>query len=101
MSAAALPHGGSFVIAREDVLRIKQELTENIGERVKISAVKGRKRIVVRYGVILSTYRSIFTVTLESISEFAESDRTVSFNYSDLLTRAIGIHVIRTGKEIL
>ncbi len=89
------------MIAREDISRVKDLLSENLGEKIKISAKKGRKRIVVRYGILLNTYPSIFTVSLESASEFADGMRTVSFSYSDILTKSISITVIDSKLDIV
>lgn len=89
------------MIAKEDISRVKGLLSENLGAKIKISAKKGRKRIVVRYGVLLNTYASIFTVSLESTSEFAEGMRTFSFSYSDLLTKSIAITVLDSKLEIV
>ena len=89
------------VISKEDISRVRDLLSENLGEKIKISAKKGRKRIVVRQGVLLNTYPSIFTVMLESTSEFAEGMRTVSFSYSDILTKSISITVLDSKLEIV
>lgn len=88
------------MIAKEDISRVRDLLSENLGEKIKISAKKGRKRIVVRQGVILNTYPSIFTVSLESASEFADGMRTVSFSYSDILTKSITITLLDSKTEI-
>lgn len=89
------------MISKEDISRVKDLLSENLGEKVKISAKKGRKRVIIRYGVILKTYPSIFTVKLENASEFAEGTRVVSFSYSDILTKSIAIHVLDSNLDIV
>mgnify|MGYP002530288041 CR=1 FL=1 len=88
------------MIEKEDIERVKGLLTENIGKRIKLTAKKGRKRVIVRQGVISATYPSIFIVILDSISEFAETGRTVSFSYADLLTKSIEITVTDSKLEI-
>lgn len=88
------------MIERGDIERVKTLLTENIGKRIKLTAKKGRKRVIVRQGVISATYPSIFIVVLDSISEFADSGRTISFSYADLLTKSIEITVVDSKIEI-
>lgn len=88
------------MIEKDDIERVRTLLNENIGKRIKLTAKKGRKRVIVRQGVISATYPSIFIVILDSISEFAEAGRTVSFSYADLLTRSIEITVTETKLEI-
>lgn len=88
------------MIERADIERVKDLLQENIGKRIKLTARKGRKRVIVRHGVISATYPSIFIVILDSISEFADTGRTVSFSYADLLTKSIEITVMESKLEI-
>ena len=88
------------MIERGDIERVKTLLTENIGKRIKLTAKKGRKRVIVRQGVISATYPSIFIVILDSISEFADTGRTISFSYADILTKSIEITVTDTKLEI-
>ena len=89
------------MIEKTDIERVKALLTENIGKRIKLSAKKGRKRIIVRHDVIKETYPSIFLVLLDSISEFATTERTVSFSYADILTKSIEIMVVDTKQMIV
>ena len=89
------------MIEKADIERVKDLLSKNIGMRIKLSAKKGRKRVIVRHGIIKETYPSIFVVLLDSISEFATSERTVSFSYADLLTKSIEITLIDTKQMII
>ena len=89
------------VIEKSDIQRVRTLLSENIGKRIRLSAKKGRKRVIVRHGTIKETYPSIFVVTLDSISEFATTERTVSFSYADLLTKSIEITVIESKLDII
>ncbi|MBQ4518891.1 MAG: Veg family protein [Clostridia bacterium] len=93
--------GGIWVIEKADIERVKALLTENNGKRIKLSAKKGRKRIIVRHGVIKETYPSIFLVTLDSISDFAVTERTVSFSYADILTKSVEIMLADTKQIIM
>ena len=88
------------MIERGDITRVKNLLAENVGKRIRLSAKKGRQRVIVRQGVIKETYPSIFIVLLDGISEFAETPRTVSFSYADLLTKSIEITVVDSKLEI-
>ncbi len=88
------------MIEKSDIQRVKDELSQNIGKRIRLSAKKGRKRVIVRHGTIKETYPSIFIVMLDSISEFATTERTVSFSYADLLTKSIEI-MIEDTKQII
>ncbi len=89
-----------IMIEKADIQRVKELLSQNIGKKIKLSAKKGRKRVITRHGVIKETYPSIFLVTLDSISEFADTDRTASYSYADVLTKTIEITVVDTKQVI-
>ena len=88
------------MIERADIERVSNTLAENVGNRIRLTAKKGRKRVIVRQGYIKSTYPSLFTVVLESVSEFATGGRTVSFNYSDILINNVSITLLDTKQEV-
>lgn len=79
------------MIEKSDLNKVKESLKGHIGQKVKLTSKKGRKRIVVRHGVLESTYPSIFTVKLENLSAYSDSSRTVCFSYTDVLTNSIEI----------
>lgn len=88
------------MIERSDIERVRQILTDNIGKRIQLSAKKGRKRVTIRRGVIKETYPSIFVLLLDSISEFASTERTISFSYADILTKSIEIIIVETKQTV-
>ena len=83
---------------QNDLSKIKSDLTDNVGHKVRLTAKKGRKQIVTREGVIESTYPSIFTVKLDNQSEFFTSEQRVSYSYTDVLTKKVEL-VIYTPEE--
>lgn len=88
------------MIEKSDVYRVRNLLSENVGKRIRLTAKKGRKRVIVRYGYIKATYPSIFILVLDSVSEFATGARTVSFGYSDILIKTVEIMLVDTKLEI-
>lgn len=88
------------MIDKSDIERVRRLLTENVGKRIQLSAKKGRRRVTVRYGTIKETYPSIFVLMLDSISEFASTERIISFSYADVLTKTIEIMVVDTKQVI-
>ena len=79
------------MIEKSDLSRIKTNLEGSIGQRVKLTARKGRKKATIRLGVIESIHPSIFTVKLDTVSPFCESvpTRRVSYSYTDILTNSV------------
>jgi len=72
------------------VAKIRKDLEDNIGKTVILRANKGRKRIVVREGILESAYPSLFVV---KISNEFDSTRRVSYTYSDVLTSTVEVTV--------
>ena len=89
------------MISKNDIERVRLAIEQNIGQRIKITVRKGRKKVLTRYGTLNAVYPFTFNVTLESLSDFAEVDRNLSLNYTDILTHTIGITVMETETEIL
>jgi uncharacterized protein Veg len=80
---------GEKVLAMEKVnvlTSIKDEIESHVGERVTLKANGGRRKILVDNGVIEKTYTSIFVIRLDN-----DTHRTVTYSYSDVLTKTVQI----------
>lgn len=78
---------------------IKSDIDNYVGERVVLRANKGRKKISIKEGIIEKTYPSIFIVKIDG--EVPEDlGRTVSFSYSDILTKSIELFICRDNVRI-
>ncbi|MFP4697801.1 MAG: Veg family protein [Eubacteriales bacterium] len=75
------------MIAKEDIKLVKSRMEGYVGSRVKVRANKGRRKVVVREGVLEKTYPSIFVVKVQN--ELQDSYRRVSYSYTDLLTHTV------------
>jgi len=80
-----------------DLLQIKKDIDDCVGERIQLKANKGRKKSFIKEGVLESTYPSIFTVKFENDYEMT---RRVSYSYTDILTKAVEIVRCRDNKRI-
>lgn len=77
------------MMIQKDLVKIKSDLAESVGHKVKLTAKKGRKQVVTREGVIESTYPSIFTIKLDTPEDLLAAERRVSYSYTDVLTKAV------------
>ena len=68
---------------------IKKDIENHVGERVTLRANGGRRKVLVNNGVIEKTYPSIFVIRLED-----DTHRTVTYSYSDVLTKTVQIAFI-------
>jgi len=76
---------------------IRKIIEECLGKRVTLKANKGRKRIVVREGVLENTYPSVFVVKV--YGDF-DTMRRVSYSYCDVLTETVEITVCEDNRQI-
>ena len=65
---------------------IKKGLEAQIGKRLKLKANGGRRKTIVRSGVLSETYPSIFVVELDKDEDAFER---VSYSYADVLTETV------------
>ncbi len=85
---------GGTVAVRNPYEKIKESLDELVGQRVRLKANKGRKRIVEVDGVLQETYPRVFVIAL---NEHDSTLRRVSYTYADLLTQTIELSVYETN----
>ena len=79
------------MIEKGDIFQIKKDIETCIGEKIQLKANKGRKKTIIREGIIENVYPSIFTVSFEN--EF-NSPRMVSYSYTDILTHTVEIKIM-------
>ncbi len=72
---------------KASISQVRKAVNSHIGSKVRIHANKGRHRVDVTEGVITETYPSIFLIQVEN--EMDDSFKTVSFSYSDVLTKDV------------
>lgn len=70
---------------------IKKGLEDQIGKRLELIANGGRRRTVVRSGVLSETYPAVFVVELDQDENAFER---VSYSYADVLTEAVEINFL-------
>lgn len=74
-------------MGQPDVRQVRKIVSAHIGSKVRIKLNRGRHKIDVAEGVIKETYPSIFLVEVEN--ELEETSQTVSFSYTDVLTKDV------------
>lgn len=74
---------------KKELDKIKSDLEDNIGSKIRFASKKGRKKRTVRNGIIESTYANVFVIKVDSLSEEDTSERRVSYTYADILTRNV------------
>ncbi|MGI9860975.1 Veg family protein [Moorella naiadis] len=75
---------------KEVLATIREDLESRVGQKVKLRANRGRKKILERTGVLEKTYPNIFIIRLE---EQKSPERRISFSYTDVLTNTVELMV--------
>jgi len=85
-------------IGTNQLQEIRKNIEEYVGQKIVLKANKGRKRTVIREGILENTYPSIFIVRIDG--QFEGHVRRVSYSYSDILTETVEITVCSGNKSI-
>ena len=79
-------YGKDVVFLANNIINIRQELSEQVGKEVRLTAYESRNRVIEHTGVLSNTYPSIFVIDLDG--ERDSVDR-VSYSYIDVLTGSV------------
>ncbi|MGB9780206.1 Veg family protein [Caldanaerobacter sp.] len=84
------------VADRSTLDEIKKQLEQHVGSRVRLKTNGGRKKTIIKEGLLEKTYPSIFIVVLDGQG----ATRRVSYSYSDILTETVELTVMDENKRI-
>jgi uncharacterized protein Veg len=79
------------VYVRNDVTKVRRNISQHIGSKVMLETNKGRQKSMVASGTIENAYPSIFTILLDG--DTTGLRRTVSYSYTDVLTKSVELTV--------
>ena len=75
---------------------IKQGLEPYVGQRIRLKANRGRRKVIEKVGILEQTYPNIFVVKLD---EKKNAGRKMSFSYSDILTETVELSLCKGNEE--
>ena len=75
------------MICKSDISNIKADIGEKVGQKIIVKGSLGRSKSFEKEATLEKTYPNIFIV------KYQENNRTVSFNYTDVLTRTVELEV--------
>lgn len=79
-----------MLLEKETLIRIRKDIERYIGKDVILKANKGRKKTVVREGILEAAYPNLFVVNI--CNEY-DSARKVSYTYTDVLTGTVEVTI--------
>ena len=82
----------------EKVGRIRTDLEDLMGTRMRLKANMGRSKIIEREGTLEQTHPALFVVKVDE-----KRDRTarVSYSYVDVLTGTVELSHVESGESLL
>tara|TARA_B100000965_G_C19063512_1_gene528922 strand:+ start:152 stop:463 length:312 start_codon:yes stop_codon:yes gene_type:complete len=89
--------GDVFLATKETLTKLKKNVESYIGQKVILKTNKGRKRVFVKEGVLEEVYPNIFVVRID---RGLNSERKVSYSYSDILTETVEITLCNDDSKI-
>ncbi len=78
------------MINKADVEQCRKDMMSCLGRQIRLRSSGGRKRIIVREGILENCYPNVFTVRC-----IRENDQTelISYSYVDILTETVEVAV--------
>ena len=75
------------MICKKDITDLKTDIGEMIGQKIIVKGSLGRSKSFEKEATIEKTYPNIFVV------KYDDNDRSVTYSYTDVLTRTIEMQV--------
>ena len=78
------------MICSNDILNLKSNIFDKIGQKIIIKGSLGRNRCFEREATIDKVYANIFTI------KYDEGARNATYSYTDILTRTVEVQVLNS-----
>ena len=75
------------MIYQNDIMNLKTDIGQMVGQKIIVKGTLGRSKAYEQQATIEKTYPNIFVVKYE------ENQRSVTYTYTDVLTRAVEVQV--------
>jgi len=72
-----------------NLCNVYNSINANVGKKVQIKSNKGRNRYDITEGVIAEAYPCVFLIELDNELPYAR--KTVSYSYTDILTKEVEV----------
>ena len=76
------------MICSTDILNLKSDILEKIGQKIIIKGSLGRNKTFEKEATIEKAYPNIFTV------KYIDGERNATYSYTDILTRTVEVDVL-------
>ncbi len=79
------------MIEKSNIIEVKKNIEECVGQKVLLRGSLGRNKTFEKEGTLVNTYPNIFVVKMD------DSQRNVTYSYTDVLTRSVELGVGNDG----
>lgn len=80
------------MIYKNDITNLKENIIENLGQKIIIKGSLGRSKMFEREATIEKAYPNIFVV------KYDNEDRNITYTYTDVLTRSVELDLFDGDK---
>ena len=84
--------------AKNALAEIRQDLEAHVGEKVWVKANRGRRKTIIREGILESTYPYHFLVKL---CDEKHAVRVISVSYADVLTQTVELSIGKPSEAMV
>lgn len=82
--------------AKNALAEIRRDLEAHVGEQICLKANRGRRKTIIREGVLESTYPYHFLIKL---NDEKHAVKIISVSYADVLTQAVELSIGQPEKD--
>lgn len=77
------------------LLQIRRSLESHVGQKIRLRAHRGRRKMLEKVGVLENTYPSIFVVRIDEPTY----NQRLSFSYADVLTETVELTLVHKKEK--
>lgn len=75
--------------SKSQIDRIKSDLAENVGNKVRFASRCGKSKRVVGHGTIEGAYSNVFIISVDLPKALGAKQRLLSYSYADIITHTV------------
>ena len=76
------------MIEKINLIQVRKSIENYIGKEIVVKFNKGRKKSILKKGIIEKTYPCVFVIKIEN-DNLIDCERRVSYSYTDVLTKSV------------
>ncbi len=87
------------MIQRDEIEMCRRDMEACVGKKIRLKTNGGRKRTIIREGIVEKCYPKVFTV--RSIRKNQDDPELITYSYIDILTDTVEVAVEPEAAEVI